>query len=787
MGSHGTAAFRGRILPLLPLKGLSVFPATAISIQIGRRRSLNAVQEALNSDGFLVLATQKDAQVEEPDTDDIFSIGTLAAIKRVTREENGVLAAVVEGMARVHLAEFTGREPYFRVRVEAVPELDSPDLAHVEGLVQVVFERYERFLRLNRSSGNATVFPVQETEPGRIADIIAANSLARVEDRQALLETASVKERLEKLAGILFREAELLELERKIQQRIRLQVEKSQREYYLKEQIKAIKRELGEDRDETSEADELRARVDKAGMPEAVRQKAMHEINRLEKMPIQSAEAVVARHYLDWLIALPWSARTDDSLDVAAARKVLDEEHHGLDRVKKRVIEILAVRKLVSEVKGPILCLIGPPGVGKTSLARSIARAMGRRFVRVSLGGIRDEAEIRGHRRTYVGAMPGRIIQGMRQAGSHNPVFLLDEIDKMSVDFRGDPAAALLEVLDPEQNVSFSDHYVEVPYDLSNVLFITTANGLYNVSRALLDRMELIVLPGYIEEEKVAIAVRHLWPRQLAAHGLGEADLRISEEAMRTLIRNYTREAGVRGLERQLAAICRKVSCEVAENGRPRRPKRVTARNLEGFLGPAPFRYWLAEGESQVGVCTGVGWTEYGGDLMSIEVGIMPGNGLLQLTGKLGEVMKESAQAGYSFIRARAAALGIDPRFHEKVDLHIHVLEGAVPKDGPSAGITMATAVISALTNIPVRRDVAMTGEITLRGSVLPVGGIRDKVLAAHRAGITTMILPEQNRGDVAEVPDKVRKQMRFVFVSSMEQVLPVALRRKASPRRKTV
>ncbi len=769
-------------LPLLALRGLAVLPGSNVVIQVGRRRSLGAVQEALAGDGLLVVAAQRDPAVEEPLPEDLYGTGTVVLVRQVSRERGGVLTLSVEGQSRARILSYLAVEPHLRVLVEVLPERPAEGEG-VEALLRTVVERYERVAKLSRRQEGEVPVPAEGRDPGRLADLVAASLPLRLEDRQALLEAVDVRERLERLARLLHREAELLELERKIQERVRRQMEKMQREYYLREQLKAIQKELGDADEQASEIEALRARVRECRMPPEVEERALKEVDRLERMPPQAAEAVVVRHYVDWLLALPWSATTEDRLDLPLAQRVLDEEHYGLEKVKERILEFLAVRKLAPAHKGPILCLVGPPGVGKTSLARSVARALGRRFVRVSLGGIRDEAEIRGHRRTYVGALPGRIIQGMRQAGTRNPVFLLDEVDKVSADFRGDPAAALLEVLDPEQNCAFSDHYLEVPFDLSQVLFITTANTTYTIPRPLLDRMELIFLGGYTEDEKVVIARRHLLPRLLAAHGLSGERLAISDGALRGIVRRYTREAGVRQLERSLAAICRKLARQVAASPTPEAERlRVSESGLERLLGPAPFRQAPAEREPQVGVSTGLGWTEYGGDVMSIEVSVMRGKGSLYLTGKLGEVMRESAQAGLSYVRSRADSLGIDPAFSEETDIHIHIPEGAVPKDGPSAGIAMVTALVSALTGKPVRPEVAMTGEVTLRGRVLPVGGVKEKVLAAHRAGIAVVVLPEDNRRDVEEVPANVRRHLRFVFVRHMDEVLGVALGHPARP-----
>jgi len=641
--------------------------------------------------------------------------------------------------------------------------------------MRAAVDRFEEYIRMGKKvSPETAVSIVSVDEPGRLADLIASHVGFKVEDKQALLETVDVKERLEKLIEILSREIEILDLERKITLRVKKQMEKTQKEYYLREQMKAIQKELGEKDEHLAETEELRQRIAEAHFPKEVEEKALKEVERLEKMPPMVAEAVVVRNYLEWLLALPWHKTTRDRLNLEVAERILDEDHYGLEKVKERILEYLAVRKLATKMKGPILCFVGPPGVGKTSLARSIARALGRKFVRISLGGIRDEAEIRGHRRTYVGALPGRIIQGMRQAGTKNPVFLLDEVDKMSSDFRGDPSAALLEVLDAEQNHSFSDHYIEVPFDLSKVMFITTANVEYNIPRPLLDRMEVIKISGYTEEEKVKIAQLHLIPKQLKEHGLKPHHLQISENAVREIIRKYTREAGVRNLEREIATICRKTAKEVVKDENYQ--ARVSAGNLASYLGIPRYHYGTAEKENVVGVATGLAWTETGGEVLNVEVSVLKGKGNITLTGKLGEVMKESAQAAFTYVRSRSQELGIPEDFYEKVDIHVHVPEGAIPKDGPSAGITMATAIASALTGRPVNCSVGMTGEITLRGRVLPVGGIKEKVLAAHRAGIKTVILPLENKKDLEEIPANVKRKLKFVFVENMDQVLQEAL-----------
>ncbi len=753
---------------------MTVFPHLAVHLEVGREMSMAAVDTALLGDRLIMLASQRDTRVDNPGPSDIYSIGTLAEIKQVIKLSGGTLRVLVEGLARARVLDFTRHQPYFRVTVQEFDEF-QPKTSEIEALMRAVVQEFEQYVKLSRRVSSDAVLSVAAVDdPGRLADTVVGHLPLKADDRQLILEAVPVKERLETVLEILRREIEILELERKINVRVRKQMERSQKEYYLREQLKAIHRELGDKEDRSSEVEELREKIRQLRLPPEVEEKALKELDRLEKMPPMAAEAVVVRNYLDWILALPWTQQTEDRLDIDQVARILDEDHYGLQKPKERILEYLAIRKLANRLKGPILCFVGPPGVGKTSLAKSIARAMERKFVRISLGGVRDEAEIRGHRRTYVGALPGRIIQGMRQAGSRNPVFLMDEVDKMSSDFRGDPAAALLEVLDPEQNNSFSDHYIELPFDLSRVLFITTANTSWAIPRALLDRMEVIYLGGYTEEEKVAIARRHLVPKLLKEHGLEPRHLSISENAIRSIVRRYTREAGVRNLEREMASICRKTAREVVR-GRTE-TTRVTAQNLHTFLGTPRYRFGVAERQDETGIATGLVVTEVGGDVMPIEVTVMKGKGGLLLTGKLGEVMKESAQAGFSYIRSRSAELGINENFYEQYDLHIHVPEGAIPKEGPSAGITMAVAVVSALSGRRVRRDVAMTGEITLRGRVLPVGGVKEKVLAAHRAGIHRVILPEENRKDLDEVPANVRRKMDFVLVSHMDEVLAHAL-----------
>ncbi|HAG07784.1 MAG TPA: endopeptidase La [Peptococcaceae bacterium] len=763
-----------RALPLLPLRGILVFPYMVVHLDVGREKSIKAIEEAMIQDRHIFLATQKEAQTDSPGKDDIYRVGTVAELKQLLKLPGGTIRVMVEGIARGRIVHYLDTDPFFKVEVEQYcePQVKTTQL---EALMRNLTYQFEQYVKLSKRIPPETVVSALNIEePGRLADIIASHLPLRVEDKQVILEAVDVGERLEKLCALVAKELEIVELERRINVRVRKQMEKTQKEYYLREQMKAIQRELGEKDERAAEGEEYREKIAAAKLPKEVEEKALKEVERLEKMPPMAAEATVVRNYLDWILALPWTKSTKDRIDIQAAEAVLEADHYGLKKPKERILEYLAIRKLAKKMKGPILCFVGPPGVGKTSLGKSIARALDRKFVRISLGGVRDEAEIRGHRRTYVGALPGRIIQGMRTAGSKNPVFLLDEVDKMSVDFRGDPSAALLEVLDPEQNSAFSDHYIEIPFDLSNVLFITTANLYHNIPRPLLDRMEVIYISGYTEEEKVQIAVRHLIPKQLKEHGLDKKALMISENAVRRLIREYTRESGVRNLEREIATICRKTAKEIVAHKAEQ--VRVTQRNVERFLGIPRFRYGMAEKEDEVGVATGLAWTETGGDTLAIEIVVCRGKGALTLTGKLGEVMRESAQAGYSYIRSRAGQLGIDEMFHEKYDIHVHVPEGATPKDGPSAGITIACALASALSGRKVRHDVAMTGEITLRGRVLPVGGIKEKVLAAHRAGIKTVILPAENKKDLEEIPANVRNKLEFVFVDHMDQVLETAL-----------
>lgn len=765
-----------RVLPLLPLRGLLVYPNMVLHLDVGRERSVKALEQAMVDEDTILLATQHEVQLEEPTPKDIYKMGTVARVRQMLKLPNGTIRVLVEGLSRARLLEFLEEESYYRVRIAEIVEKEEED-RDVEALMRSVLDHFEQYLRLSKKVSPETLSAVSDIDqPGRLADVIASHLPLKIEDKQKILETVDIKERLDTLLSILNDEREVLELERKISQRVKKQMEKTQKEYYLREQMKAIQRELGEKEGRMGEVEELRSRLADLQAPDSIKEKVEKEIQRLEKIPTSSAEGGVIRTYVEWLLDLPWVKGTEDDLDLNKAEEILDEDHYGLEKAKERVLEYLAVQQLVKKLKGPILCLVGPPGVGKTSLGRSIARALNRKFVRVSLGGVRDEAEIRGHRRTYVGAMPGRIIQGMKTAESANPVFLLDEIDKMAMDFRGDPASALLEVLDPEQNKTFSDHYIEVPYDLSQVMFITTANTVHNIPRPLLDRMEMLYISGYTEIEKEKICKEYLIPKQLEEHGLTKEKVQIHSDAVQRLIRNYTREAGVRNMERTVGTLCRKAAKVLVSE--EKKKVVITAKNLPQYLGAEKYRYGKAEETDQIGTVTGLAWTAAGGDTLTIEVSVFAGKGKLTLTGKLGDVMKESAQAAFSYIRSRATEWKIDPDFHEKNDIHIHVPEGAIPKDGPSAGITMATALVSALTQIPVSRHIGMTGEITLRGRVLPIGGLKEKSLAAHRAGLEQILIPKENEKDLEDVPESIRKDLKITPVEHMDEVLELALMR---------
>jgi len=765
-------------IPLLPLRGVLVFPHTATHLDVGRVKSIKAINAASAKESLIFLAMQEDAQTEDPTEKDIYKKGTVAEIKQVLQLPGEAIRVVVEGLYRAEIKKFLKDEPYFEVQIKEFKEENEKeeiDPTEADALRRVALELFEQYAQSSRKIPPEALISIASLEDSsQMADIMASYLNLKLEERQKLLEETGSYQRLQMLVEFLSQEIKILELEQKISSEVREQIETSQKEYYLREQLKAIQKELGEGEEKEEEIEELRRKVAESNMPQEVREKALKEIKRMEKMPPMVAEITVVRNYLDWLIELPWNKFTEDHLDIKEAAKILDEDHYGLKDVKERILEYLAIRQLSKEIKGPIICFVGPPGVGKTSLAKSIARALNRSFVRISLGGIRDEAEIRGHRRTYVGALPGRIIQGMRQAGTANPVFLLDEIDKLGTDFRGDPTSALLEVLDPEQNFMFSDHYIEVPFDLSQVMFITTANITYSIPRPLLDRMEVIELPGYTDEEKMEIAVRHLWPKKLKEHGLTEEQLKITRTVIRRIVNEYTREAGVRNLERELATICRKSARQIVEGAAV--PLKIDARNLEKYLGAPRFHYGKMEEENEVGVTTGLAVTEAGGDILKIEAIITGGKGNLILTGHLGDVMKESAQAGITYIRSRSDALKIPPNFYRLNDIHIHIPEGAIPKDGPSAGVAMAVAVISALTKKPVRKDIAMTGEITLRGRVLAVGGIKEKVLAAYRSGIKKVILPAENKKNIEDIPLRIKDKIEFIFVRNMDEVLPLVI-----------
>lgn len=767
-----------KTLPLIPLRGLTVFPYMVLHFDVGRERSINALEEAMVSDQMIFLSSQKEAETSSPSAEDVYEVGTISRIKQMLKLPGDNIRVLVEGITRGRVKKFVQEIPYFMVDVEEWTELDEDrDFIdpETEALMRSVIDAFEKYIEVSNKISPEIFMTITEIEqPGRLADSIASNIILKPNQKQDVLEAFDPMDRLEVLYRFLLEEIEILEIEKKINTRVKKQINKVQKEYYLREQLRAIQKELGEDEGVIEEISNYKKQLKKIKFPKDIHQKIEREIDRLAKLPASSAETGVIRNYIDWVLNLPWNKETKDRLDLKRSSDILEEDHHGLDKVKERILEYLAIRQLSKSMKGPILCLVGPPGVGKTSIAKSVARSLDRKFVRMSLGGMRDEAEIRGHRRTYIGAIPGRIISSIRQSGTRNPVFLLDEIDKLANDFRGDPASALLEVLDPEQNSDFTDHFLEIPYNLSKVMFITTANTLDTIPRPLLDRMEVIRIPGYTEDEKLAIAEKYLLPKQIKDHGLNPENLKITESALREIINSYTRESGVRNLERQIANICRKVVRRIVEE--KIKFVRINPGNLKKYLGTPQFRYEMAAQKDEVGIARGLAWTVVGGDTISIEVTPMKGTGKLELTGRLGDVMKESARAGISYIRSRVELFGIDPDFHSNLDLHIHIPEGGTPKDGPSAGITMATAVISALANIPVRKDVAMTGEITLRGRVLPIGGVKEKVLAAKRAGIKKVLLPKDNEKDMDEIPENIRKKMEFVFVDHMDEVLEHAL-----------
>ena len=766
---------RGCAYPLMPLRDIVVFPYMITPLFVGRQKSINALEEALRRDKNIFLAAQKQAKLNDPAPDDVYEVGTLASIIQLLRLPDGSVKVLAEGKKRAFIKEYIPHEDFFQVLVEEVNEFQgkSPE---VQALMRNIITSFENYVRLSKKAPPEMISTLSSIEdPSRLGDTIAAYLTLKLEDKQHILEAIQIQERLEKIFEFLESENEILQIERRIRNRVKKQMEKTQKDYYLAEQMKAIQKEMGDKDELAAELKELEERIKKKKMSEEATNTVTKEFKKLKMMPPMSAEVAVVRNYIDWILSLPWHEKTENKLDITEAEKILEEDHYGLQQVKERIIEYLAVQTLVNKIKGPILCFVGPPGVGKTSLAKSIARSTGRKFVRLSLGGVRDEAEIRGHRRTYIGALPGKILQSMKKAGSNNPVFLLDEVDKMSTDFRGDPSSALLEVLDPEQNHTFNDHYIDIDYDLSEVMFITTANNLHQIPPPLQDRMEIIRLAGYTELEKLNIAKKFLIPKQIKANGLGLSNVSFTENAILTIIRRHTREAGVRNLEREIASICRKIAKEVVRKGKDTKIK-IGALNIPHYLGVPKFRHGKAEEKNEIGVATGLAWTEVGGELLVIETAVMSGRGKLTITGKLGDVMQESVQAAMSYVRSRTDHLGINKDLYRKVDIHVHVPEGAIPKDGPSAGIAIATSIASALTRMPVRSDIAMTGEITLRGRVLPIGGLKEKILAAHRGNIYTVIIPKENEKDLKEIPDKILKSLDIILVEHVDEVLQKCL-----------
>jgi ATP-dependent Lon protease len=773
----------GRQVPVLPLRDVVVYPHMVIPLFVGREKSIKALDAAMEKDKQILLVAQQSAEVDDPGPEEMHRIGTLSTILQLLKLPDGTIKVLVEGGDRARIEDLEEADDYYTASLSVLPSGEGEDEREVEVLSRSVMGLFDQYVKLNKKVPPEILTSLAGIEdPARLADTIAAHMSLKIEEKQKILEIESVRDRLEHLMGLIEGEIDILQIEKRIRGRVKQQMEKSQREYYLNEQMKAIQKELGDMEEGPNELEELAKKIETVGMPKDVKSKATAELNKLKMMSPMSAEATVVRNYIDWLVGVPWKKKTKVRLDLSRAQDVLDEDHYGLEKVKERILEYLAVQQRVRKLKGPILCLVGPPGVGKTSLGRSIARATNRKFTRMALGGVRDEAEIRGHRRTYIGALPGKIIQNMSKVGVRNPLFLLDEIDKMAMDFRGDPASALLEVLDPEQNHTFGDHYLEVDFDLSDVMFVATANSM-NIPGPLLDRMEVIRLPGYTEDEKANIAMRYLVPKQIKSNGVKEGELEITEEAVRSIIRHYTREAGVRNLEREISKLCRKV---VKNQLLAKSEEKIviTEDNINDYLGVQRFRFGRAEEKDQIGQVTGLAWTEVGGELLTIEVTTMPGKGQPPiLTGQLGDVMKESIQAARTVVRSRAAVLGIADDFFEKHDIHFHVPEGATPKDGPSAGIGMCTALVSSITGIPVRAEVAMTGEITLRGEVLPIGGLKEKLLAAHRGGITTVVIPQENEKDLAEIPENIKENLDIRPVKWIDQVLEIALARMPEPR----
>ncbi|OGQ45101.1 MAG: endopeptidase La [Deltaproteobacteria bacterium RIFCSPLOWO2_02_FULL_46_8] len=778
MSDELTVKKESTLVPLLPLRDIVVFPHMVVPLFVGREKSIAALEEAMNKEKDIMLAAQVNAKTNDPKPDDIYKVGTLASIIQLLRLPDGTVKVLIEGKKRARIQQFVSNPNFFMVEAEAIDETMDKTI-EIEALMRGVKSTFEQYVKLNKRIPPEMLASVATIDdPARLADTIVAHLSLKLSDKQKILEVISPLERLEKLLGLMQSEIEILQVEKRIRTRVKKQMEKTQREYYLNEQMQAIQKELGERDEFKSEIQELEEKMKKKKLSVEAAARCKQELKKLKMMSPMSAEATVVRNYLDWILSLPWGEMTQDKLDLKEAEKILEEDHYGLKTPKERILEYLAVCQLMGKVKGPILCFIGPPGVGKTSLGRSIARAMGRKFVRLSLGGVRDEAEIRGHRRTYIGALPGKIIQSLKKSGSSNPVLLMDEIDKMSMDFRGDPSSALLEVLDPEQNFTFSDHYLDLDYDLSHIMFITTANTLPAIPLPLQDRMEIIRMAGYTEDEKLHIAKKYLVRKQCELNGLQEKEVEFTDSSIKLIIRQYTREAGVRNLERDIASVLRKLARDVVvkELKKTGKPIRLTPKKVTAYLGVPKFRFGLAEEEDQIGICTGLAWTEVGGELLTTEVTVMPGKGKLIVTGKLGDVMQESAQAAVSYIRSRADALGLGKEFYQKLDIHIHLPEGAIPKDGPSAGITMATAVTSALLKIPVRKDVAMTGEITLRGRVLPIGGLKEKLFAAHRGQIKKVLIPKENLKDLKEMPKKILNELIIEPVENMDEVLTKAL-----------
>lgn len=767
--------------PVLPLRDIVVYPKMIVPLFVGREKSINALQKVVDGDQNIILVTQKDAAVEDPGSDDVYHVGTIGTVLQLLRLPDGTVKVLIEGLERVKIDKFYTNGSFMEANITVLPEVENDNL-ELEGLVRAVLSQFEEYVKLSKKTPPEALIAVNQIEDySKLADTVATHLALKIPEKQALLEGATLSERFEKILGFMDAEITMLEVENKIKNRVKKQMEKSQKEYYLNEQMKAIQKELGDGDEDTEIADYMK-KIETTKLSKEAKEKALAEVKKLKSMSTMSAEATVVRNYLDWLLDIPWKKRSKVNKDLAKAMAILEEDHYGLDEVKERIVEYLAVQSRADKIKGPILCLVGPPGVGKTSLGKSIARATGRSFVRGSLGGMRDEAEIRGHRRTYIGSMPGKIIKGMKKAATSNPLFLLDEIDKLGNDYRGDPSSALLEVLDPEQNSSFNDHYLEVDYDLSDVMFVTTANSM-DMPRPLLDRMEIIRLSGYTEDEKLEIAKRHLLPKIFKEMEIRDKEVEITDEAITNIIRYYTREAGVRNLEREISKISRKAVKELLLS--KDKKLKITAKNLDKYLGVIKYRFGEAEEADHVGVTTGLAWTEVGGDILFIEAVDMPGKGLVKQTGKLGEVMKESIETAYSVVRSHSEDLGIDPSVFEKTDIHVHVPEGATPKDGPSAGIAMYTTLVSVLTKIPVRKDVAMTGEITLQGRVLPIGGLKEKLLSALRGGIKTVIIPKDNEKDLAEIPQNVREGLKIIPVGEVSEVLKIALNGKVKPFKK--